>query len=283
MASHHEPQRLAPPWIPPAAGRANRSRRVIIVDRRRSLWTPANITTAVWLDASDASTVTTVGTKVSEWRDKSGNSRHVLQSDDALRPTYSTAAQNGLSIVEKTSVSGSLISSAGGVFSGVSGGYIIIAGVSTHRAVSGTFVQVVNSSAQSRFVVQTTTAGVGLVGGRRLAADTFVSITGATNVGTGGNIIVGTADYANRTARIFLNETQDASSTVWGTAGSTENNTGTYNILGNIIGSAWEIVIGHGVPSTDTRQRLAGYLAHKWGITSVLPAGHPFKTWPPYV
>ncbi len=37
MASNHDRQRLAPPWIPPATGLANRSRRVIFVDRRPPL------------------------------------------------------------------------------------------------------------------------------------------------------------------------------------------------------------------------------------------------------
>jgi hypothetical protein len=41
MAFNHDRQRLAPPWIPPATGRANRSRRVILVDRRKVFDTDA--------------------------------------------------------------------------------------------------------------------------------------------------------------------------------------------------------------------------------------------------
>jgi hypothetical protein len=41
-----------------------------------------------------------------------------------------------------------------------------------------------------------------------------------------------------------------------------------------------EVVIVSGVDDT-TRQKLEGYLAHKWGLTDSLPAGHPYKATPP--
>jgi hypothetical protein len=31
------------------------------------------------------------------------------------------------------------------------------------------------------------------------------------------------------------------------------------------------------------QQRVEGYLAHKWGLTANLPAGHSYKTTPPTV
>jgi hypothetical protein len=39
-----------------------------------------------------------------------------------------------------------------------------------------------------------------------------------------------------------------------------------------------EMIILDGVPSTDDRQRLEGYLAHKWALTGSLPADHPYKS-----
>ena len=44
-----------------------------------ALWTPSQITTALWLDASDEATITDNLGSVSEWRDKSGNSNHVFR------------------------------------------------------------------------------------------------------------------------------------------------------------------------------------------------------------
>lgn len=57
----------------------------------QGLWTPAQLSTALWLDAADAGTVTLNGTTVSQWRDKSGNGNNATQSTAANQPTYSAA------------------------------------------------------------------------------------------------------------------------------------------------------------------------------------------------
>jgi len=63
-----------------------------------ALWTPAQITAALWLQSSDASTIT-IDTGVSEWRDKSGNSRSPANTTDANQPALISAELNGLDIV----------------------------------------------------------------------------------------------------------------------------------------------------------------------------------------
>jgi len=42
-----------------------------------------------------------------------------------------------------------------------------------------------------------------------------------------------------------------------------------------------EIVIVTGEVSTETRQKIEGYLAWKWGLVANLPGGHPYKSAPP--
>lgn len=53
-------------------------------------WTPTSLgaSLALWLDASDATTVTATspGGLVSEWRDKSGNGRHAVQTSSGSQP-----------------------------------------------------------------------------------------------------------------------------------------------------------------------------------------------------
>jgi len=53
---------------------------------------------ALWLDASDTSTITLDGSNnVSEWRDKSGNARHASQATTTQRPSYTSSNQiNGV-------------------------------------------------------------------------------------------------------------------------------------------------------------------------------------------
>jgi hypothetical protein len=38
-----------------------------------------------------------------------------------------------------------------------------------------------------------------------------------------------------------------------------------------------EVLVFHTAINTDTRQRVEGYLAWKWGLVANLPAGHPYK------
>jgi hypothetical protein len=39
-----------------------------------------------------------------------------------------------------------------------------------------------------------------------------------------------------------------------------------------------EIIIANAAIQTSVRQKIEGYVAHKWGLTANLPAGHPYKT-----
>lgn len=49
----------------------------------------------LWLDAADSSSVTLNSGNVSQWRDKSGGSRHFSQATSGAQPEYTTAGQNG--------------------------------------------------------------------------------------------------------------------------------------------------------------------------------------------
>jgi hypothetical protein len=42
-------------------------------------------------------------------------------------------------------------------------------------------------------------------------------------------------------------------------------------------GDLGELIITRSAPSLALRQRIEGYLAHKWGLTANLPGGHPYK------
>ena len=47
-------------------------------------------------------------------------------------------------------------------------------------------------------------------------------------------------------------------------------------IMGELPGDFLELVIANGVLRTDERQRVEGYLAHKWNLRELLPLNHPF-------
>jgi hypothetical protein len=64
-----------------------------------TVWNPSMISTALWLDAADTSTVTLSSGAVSQWNDKSGNSRHVSQAVAAQQPTWNATGLNSKPIL----------------------------------------------------------------------------------------------------------------------------------------------------------------------------------------
>lgn len=65
----------------------------------------------LWLDGADTSSQTVISGGISDWRDKSGNDRHVTQASAANRPTQSSL--NGLPAVRFTASSSQTMSRAG--------------------------------------------------------------------------------------------------------------------------------------------------------------------------
>jgi len=70
------------------------------------LWTPEQIAMVLWLDASDASTITESGGSVSQWDDKSGEDNHVSQATGSKQPTTGSRTQNGLNVLDFDNASG---------------------------------------------------------------------------------------------------------------------------------------------------------------------------------
>jgi hypothetical protein len=63
-------------------------------DAQAAEWTPASLGSSLglWLDASDAASITSSSGLVSQWNDKSGNGRHATQPTTGSRPTYTGTA-----------------------------------------------------------------------------------------------------------------------------------------------------------------------------------------------
>lgn len=68
-----------------------------VQDAQAAEWTPASLGSSLglWLDASDATSITSSGGLVSQWNDKSGNARHAVQTSSSSQPTLNGA---GISI-----------------------------------------------------------------------------------------------------------------------------------------------------------------------------------------
>jgi hypothetical protein len=248
---------------------------MVITGEQKNNWTPAAITTALWLDAADASTITESGGAVSQWDDKSGNSRSLTQATPANQPSYSLGGLNGLNALSFDGAASFIDNAAIGL--------------------------PIGGSARSMFVVYkplrttstNTLAGQGSVS--LLVASWFAlqfrSPLGdpyfagyASDIGGGPATITTTP----KIAEIVYNGT---TGTLFGTGNQYNTETRALNTLGNsfVVGRnssgteygnalIGEIVFLSFAATTDVRQKLEGYLAHKWGLTANLPADHPYKT-----
>jgi hypothetical protein len=219
------------------------------------------IDTALWLDAADESTFTLVSTKVSQWRDKSGNSRHMAQSTDSSRPVLGSRHVyfNGSNI----------LSTAAAVLT--SGLYSIFA--------------VVMGAPQNNKTILAQHTGVGDT--NRVA---FVSASDTSpynvlkvffNNGTSYPIRSTTIAFLTTVPAILCSESNGPLGISCSVNGAGEEGILTGQVLtplntpmrmggvgsvGDFTGYVYEVIIVPYKVPLELKNRINGYLAHKWGL-----------------
>jgi hypothetical protein len=245
------------------------------------LWTPAQIGTALWLDAADSSTITLNGSTVSQWSDKSGNARNFSQPTVANRPAYSINALNGKNVINFVSAD-SLTRTTVIPFNDLGNNSLYIVGNRTGR--SGHFnvaVLIVRANNRSRSILFDYLTATGRWGTYTL----IDTLSPSGNVGTSYKICELIADQATNTYLFYQDGTSQGSTGVV----NTDTVFSATSFIGNDSNNSWlegnvaEIIFCDEKNSGADRQRIEGYLAHKWGLTANLPNDHPFKVSPPYV
>lgn len=269
-----------------------------------ALWTPANMTTALWIDAADNSTVTQSSGLITQINDKKGNNRNFTASG-AARPTYTNNGLNGLPVItyggaqRLTSVDPAatwnfLHNTTGntvwivaqvGNSSNPLAGYAYIGTNGAASANIGKSIYYDDASANDA-IADFVTRGVS----QSPVSDIYQanSITPKTAsllsvVGDPGN-----STAANRSSVRVNGGSPIANNTATGAA-STGNATYTLQ-LGDAGGNSFplfgfiaEIIITNNPATVQTLQLVEGYLSWKWGIAALLPAGHPYKNAAPTI
>ena len=264
-----------------------------------TVWNPSMIQTALWLDAADASTVTTVSGAVSQWNDKSGNNRTFSQATVGARPTLTAAGLNGRNVI--TFGSGLFIGAATASDWGfMHGGQCSVIGVAAPSSTASPGSNMIILSTRS----SGNNAGIMLLY-RDLSATYDENFSHRVINASAGSAVE--ADTGNNTHPIataatiysILSDPANASASSRSNIRLNGGNTFTSNAATEALTSSatapqfalrlggetlaqtgyWaELVVTSNLTSTNTRQRIEGYLAHKWGLTANLPAGHPYKT-----
>jgi hypothetical protein len=228
----------------------------------------------LWLDGNDPAGTGTQpanGATVSTWVDRSGNGRNATVAPSRVVGTYSTSFK---AVNFATSSTGYITTYSAAptnetmfvVFnnpSPSSANNIIIGGVSGARSLGAGY----------------TNAGTGTVGNLNTQV-VWLANTGSYTAGTTALV---TSQFTTSTNTISLNGGTAVSGGAPGfTAGRvTYLGVDATNSFYHYVGYGMEILFYNSVLSINDRQKVEGYLAHKWGIQSSLPAGHPYKTAPP--
>ena len=211
-----------------------------------------DLSPALWLDAADASTITESGGKVSQWDDKSGNNNHLSQSNSSYQPQYNPTQLNGQGGVDFHQ-NKKLFSSDTPTIK-----YVI----TVIEAQSATWTGF-HSMLDGRS---------GRIGGLRQSGQTGFHNEPLAKWEDG---VINTDNIFNSIDNphiIGYTPTSNASPISGGlTVGSYDST----NSGGNA--TQYEIIALSSEPSQEDRQKLEGYLAHKWGLTANLPQGHPYK------
>jgi hypothetical protein len=245
------------------------------------LWTPAQITTALWLDASDASTVTTISGAVSQWNDKSGNGRNVSQGTASRRPTVSSASINNNNALSFDGVNDFLLSNNALLPTGTSSrSMFVVYKPGRTTGVNGICGQSGTGATGAWFQLQFRS---GLPTGDPYFAGFSADLTDSVAVTT--NAKIAGVTYNGTQATLYRNGLQIAQSNLTLNTGSSELSVGASSSGGDEfnLGLIAEIVFASSFVSTNTRQLIEGYLAHKWDLAANLPSDHPYKSSPPTV
>jgi len=262
----------------------------LITGSQKVNWDPSLITTSLWLDAADETTFSYRSgstTLISEWRDKSGNSRHCSQSTESLQPTRSTTALNSKPAVTFTD---HILNNASASLPLISRSIFLVCYESSAVDYAG-FLSVKPSSGNDY-----DTAGA-------IAIESGASAINFSISGTASTSYTLTKSGSGATPAGIYTEIKEASlGTLYvnGTSAATDNSftefsanssngyllggrylAGAISSLYRLNGGIAEIIYAGTTLNAFNRQKVEGYLAHKWALTSSLPSDHPYKVNPP--
>jgi hypothetical protein len=249
-----------------------RTRLPVVFKRPDTNFDPKSISgLALWLDASDSSTVDTVSGAVSEWRDKSTNGRHLTQGTANNRPSYSTTVngRNAITfdgendVLFRSAISPTLLSST----AGATAFYVF-------RPNSDTTFAAVNICAAGVGHIDRFSDGNSYHGNLRVAR--FEGVASGSIASTGTQLIASRVQDASNAHALRRNKTQIHSGTSNLTSfrsGSPLNlaagagvasSTPTFQV--HFSGEICEIILVADPMNDAVFQACENYLAAKWGI-----------------
>ena len=252
----------------------------------------------LWLDASDTSTITTISGKVSQWKDKTPKNYHMLQDITVNQPTYNTV--NGISTLSFTASTSTYLygNAAANNFEIGYNSYALFIVCKFPSNVTGTvYAKSIYGGSPGRIAVYRDNAGLGILHTK-------------SDINNGlGQISNTYSDNTYRILELIVNRVQGIDTSYQNgsflkeylySPDTTTNYTNTYTMLigaynnGSgtnphqpsfyLNGNVAEVVsFSNSYDMTpETRQKIEGNLACKWGLQANLPLEHPYRYAVPY-
>lgn len=245
-----------------------------IITQNTPVFNPTSISGCqLWLDAADPTSMNVTGSVVNTWNDKSGSGITYISSNS---PTLISNALNGKPVMN-------FVGSSSQYFYGGAASSCDL--IHTHFFV---YFNSVQSIGQTLF--GSSNQGLMIQEG---GGTSYQSVAGFTD----GAVIKFQTGGAYRLVSCYVSSSNiypTTNGTVYfnGTQIALQNNSAGYNVsarptnlyigAGNTkyTGTFAEGIVYAGLLTTSQRQQVEGYLAWKWGLTSSLPANHPYRLTP---
>jgi hypothetical protein len=249
-----------------------------------TLWTPSLLREKVthWYDAKDASTFTLTGSTVNQWRDKSGNGRHLNSNifpPDS--PSYTTTTFNGQPGVDYSNYKWQDTYPTG---TGSSGEYNLTFFMAHSWGTTGVaygrmWTHGASASGDAFSYLRGPNATDGYLSLEGSVEQSFYEgWTTSPKISSGGKFGNLPSDYKLWHDGSLLTKSSQAADNVQSTSPTSLkiNANGDYQQRNDQrIG---EMVFCFGYALTDAeRQTVEGYLAHRWALAGSLPSNHPYK------
>ena len=217
----------------------------------------------LWLDASDSGSITHSSNAVSQWNDKSGNNNHATQSSTGDKPTYSNTGMSGKAGLD------------------FDNDKLSIPAIDMEGKTLLAVIQPDTSTVQQILSHSSINVQLRLSASNQLqyAASSPLYTNGTASTGTIANNQISIVSFTlDDTLGFSINGTFQDSGVNKGSSGSSIfNQIGTNGASAERFnGKMGEVLIISSVSSSE-REKIEGYLAHKWGLSGNLPNSHPYK------
>ena len=241
-------------------------------------WTPSSITTRLWLDMDDQTTFTSSGGNVTAIADKSGNNYSFNAAGGSTLTAVNTSQNNKNILRFDNNSDATSFTSIAFSSTAVHKWYFVVKVTASDN--HDALVTFTKGNPTLQFIMFNLSGAGTFSGDWYMSPGTHIT-SNSSNLLNQWVMLSIELDVPNTRATASLNGT--AYNTNTAQSGLSTMGTGSVrlNDYQNNADSDWGEAIFVEDATQSNSEKIEGYLAHKWGLTSDLPSAHPYKTQAP--